>query len=182
VGTGAEWRRSEVIAWTEHDGVGAPPRGPGRTAPLTLAAALGATIVGLIWNDTLCPEHRSWVYLLAGIALVGTIAAIVGLIQGWAMAPLFTVFVALIGVSIGLIDAVHEPTTGRLAALAFGACAVLAAVLAARSVPLALWERRVRRGLVAHPVPQDAPTTEPVAAPRDAVAEPEPEPAPRLRG
>jgi hypothetical protein len=162
------WRSSEVVAWTQHDGVGTPPRGPGRAASLTLAGALAAVLVGIGSYDTLCPEHRSWVFLLAGVALVGTVAAIVGLIQGWAMAPLFTVAVALTGVSIGLIDAVHEPTAGRVIALGFGACAVLAAVLAARGVPLAMWDRRVRRGLMSPRVPQDAPQPDTVASPAPA--------------
>jgi len=179
VGTTGRWRSSEVIAWTHHDGAVTPPRSPGRAAPLTLAGALAVILVGMTWNDTLCPEHRGWVFLLASVGLVGTIVAIVGLIQAWAMAPLFTVFVAACGVAIGLIDAVHDPTRGRLIALGFGACAVLGALLTARAVPLALWERRVRRGLVPTPVPEDAPPAEPEdAPPAAAVTEPEAAPHP----
>ena len=184
VRTGGEWRRSEVIAWTRHDGAPTPPRGPGRVGPLTLAGALAVVLVGITWNDTLCPEHRSWVYLLAGIAFTGAIVAIVGLIQGWAVAPMFTVLVALTGMAVGLIDAVHEPAAGRLVALGFGACAVLGALISARAVPLALWERRVRRGLVSAPVPQDAPPADAAMPPEtsDAGARADAEDAPQSLG
>jgi hypothetical protein len=146
-------------------------------------------LVGMTWNDTLCPEHRGWVFTLATLGLAGTIVAIVGLIQAWPMAPLFTVLVAACGVAIGLIDAVHDPTRGRLIALGFAACAVLGALLTVRAVPLALWERRVRRGLVPMPVPEDSPALEPEDAPPaepedapHAVVVAEPEASPRVLG
>jgi hypothetical protein len=91
-------------------------------------------------------------------------------VQARALAPLFIVLVALSGVSIGLIDAVHDPTRGRLVALGFGATAVLGALLTARAVPLALWERHVLRGLA--PPPSHAP---------EAAAVPDGEPTPSSR-
>jgi uncharacterized membrane protein HdeD (DUF308 family) len=108
--------------------------------------------------DTLCSQHRSWVVLLGVLGFMGTAAAIVGLVQARALAPLFTVFVAITGVSMGLIDAVHDPNRGRLIVLGFGATAVLGALLTARAVPLALWDRRLRRRLASAPVAEREPT------------------------
>ena len=81
----------------------------------------------MLWNDTLCPEHRSWVMALGTVGIIGTGVAIVGLVQSWALAPLLAVAVALDGVAIGLIDALHDPTRGRLIALVFALAAVLGA-------------------------------------------------------
>ena len=156
-----------MVAWTEHDGLGPPPRGPGRVAPLVLASTLAIILTAMMSYDTLCSEHRSWVVLLGVLGFMGTAAAIVGLVQARALAPLLTVFVSLMGVSIGLIDAVHDPARGQLIALGFGVAAGLGAVLTARSVPLALWDRRVRRRLASEPdaEPQPAPVPDPSAVP-----------------
>jgi|SRR5918994_3358131 hypothetical protein len=177
VSTG-DWRSGDVVAWTEHDGVGTPPRGPGRVLPLVLAGTLAVVLGGMLWTDTLCPEHRSWVMALGTVGIIGTVVAIVGLVQSWALAPLLTVAVALDGVAIGFIDALHDPTRGRLIALAFALAAVLGAALTARAVPLVLWERHVRRQLAPEPAPEaaaasPAPAAEPV---------PEPEAAPTAPG
>ena len=160
------WRRGEVVAWTEHDSLGLPPRGPGRVAPMILAGSLAVLLTGMMSYDTLCTEHQHWVVLLGVLGFMGTAAAIAGLVQARALAPLFTVFVSVTGVSIGLIDAVHDPTRGRLIALLFGATALVGAVFTARAVPLALWDRRVRRRLGLPPLPPDeaAPAVEPVVA------------------
>jgi hypothetical protein len=141
------WRSGEVVAWTEHDGPGRPPRAPGRGLSLALAAGLGVILCGMLATDTLCPEHRAWVMTLGTAGVIGTVAAIVGLVRGWAVAPYLTLAVTFAGISIGVIDAIHDPTRGRLIALGFGACALLAAALTAGTVPLALWDRRVRRQL-----------------------------------
>jgi hypothetical protein len=119
---------------------------------MLLAATLATLLTGMMSYDTLCSQHRSWVVLLGVLGFMGTAGAIVGLVQARALAPLFTVFVSLIGVSIGLIDTVHDPSRGRLIVLGFGATALLGALLTARAVPLALWDRRVRRRYVAAPV------------------------------
>jgi hypothetical protein len=172
-----------VVAWTEHDGLGPPPRGPGRVAPLVLASTLAIILTAMMSYDTLCSEHRSWVVLLGVLGFMGTAAAVVGLIQMRALAPLLTVFVSLTGVSIGLIDAVHDPARGRLIALGFGLTAGLGALLTARSVPLALWDRRVRRRLAPEPDPDLASVPEPepgsplVDAPPAVVLDGEPTPS-----
>ena len=120
---------------------------------MVLAATLATLLTGMMSYDTLCSEHRGWVVLLGVLGFMGTAAAIVGLVQARALAPLITVFVSLMGVSIGLIDAVHDPTRGRLIALGFGVAAGLGALLTARAVPLARWDWRVRRRLEPEPAP-----------------------------
>ncbi|HZM37763.1 MAG TPA: hypothetical protein VFB94_01550 [Acidimicrobiales bacterium] len=124
---------------------------------MVLAATLATLLTGMMSYDTLCSEHRGWVVLLGVLGFMGTAAAIVGLVQARALAPLITVFVSLMGVSIGLIDAVHDPTRGRLIALGFGVAAGLGALLTARAVPLALWDWRVRRRLEPEPAPRPDP-------------------------
>lgn len=99
---------------------------------MVLASTLAMVLTGMMSYDTLCAEHRSWIVLLGSFGFMGTAAAIVGLVQARVLAPLLTVFVSLTGVSIGLIDAVHDPTRGRLIALGFGAAAVLGALLTVR--------------------------------------------------
>jgi hypothetical protein len=95
----------------------------------------------------------------------------VALIQQRAIAPLLAVAVSLIGVAIGFIDAIHDPDRGHVVALAFGISALLAVALAVSSLPVALWDRRVRRQLAAAPV-----AAVPVAAP-PVIAVPAEEPA-----
>ena len=151
------------MGWTGRDGVGSPPRGPGRVAPGLLAGTLAVVLTGMTSYDTLCAQHRSWIVMLSVVGVMGTVAAIVGLVQARALAPLFTVFVSLTGVSIGLIDTVHDPSRGRLIVLGFGATAVLGALLTARAVPQALWDRRVRHRLEPAPLPDSEPTS---SAPR----------------
>ncbi|HET6954136.1 MAG TPA: hypothetical protein VFI47_27470 [Acidimicrobiales bacterium] len=155
---GGDWRSSGVLAWTEHDGPGRPPRAPGRGLSFALAATLGVILAGMLSTDTLCPDHRNWVLALGTAGLVGTVVAITGLVKGWAVAPYLTLAVSFTGISIGLIDAIHDPTRGRLIALGFGACAALAAVLAGGTVPLALWDRRVRRDARPDAAPRRAAT------------------------
>lgn len=160
-----QWQSSEVVAWTGHDGPGRPPRGPSRVLPVALAATLGAVLVGMIATDTLCPEHRTWVQVLGLLGIAGTAVAIVGLVQRWAVAPLLTLAVALDGVAIGFIDAIHDANRGHLVALAFGLSALLAIALSISSVPLSVWDRRVRRQLA-----PDAGLAEAGAAPAPAPA------------
>lgn len=142
-----QWQSSEVVAWTNHDGPGRPPRGPSRILAGALAATLGAVLMGMLATDTLCPEHRTWVQVLGLLGIVGTGVAIVGLVQRWAVAPVLTLAVALDGVAIGLIDAIHAATRGHLVALGFGFSALMAVALVITSVPLSAWDRRVRRQL-----------------------------------
>ena len=78
-----------------------PGRGPsegGRRLWFLLAGAMALVFLGIMSSDTLCPEHRLWVLLLGGASLIAAGAAIVGLIDGWAGAPLLALASALGGV------------------------------------------------------------------------------------
>jgi hypothetical protein len=174
----AQWQDGEVVAWTGHDGPGRPPRGPSRVLPVALAATLGAVLIGMLATDTLCPEHRTWVQVLGLLGLGGTVAAIAGLVQRWAVAPLLTLAVALDGVAIGFIDAIHSANRGHLVALGFGLSALMAIALSISSLPLSTWERRVRRQ-VAGPAPLVDHITDDADGP---AADPAPVPAARHDG
>jgi cytochrome c biogenesis protein CcdA len=142
-----EWRAAQVLAWTEREGPGRPPAGPNRPLAFGLAGALGVVFVGMLATDALCPEHRAWVQVLAGTALIGTGAAVVGLLRGWAVAPLLTLAVASCGVAIGGLDAVHDPTRGTLLVVAFGLVTLASCWLGLRQARLVRWERAVKADL-----------------------------------
>jgi hypothetical protein len=141
------WKSGEVLAWTEGDGPGRPPSGPGRAIPFALAGALAVVFAGILSSDTLCPDHRAWVQALGTVGLAGTVLAITGLVRGWAMAPLLTLTAASTGVSIGLIDAIHDPTRGRLIAVGFAVVCFGAVALALKARGLRAWDRSLRRSL-----------------------------------
>lgn len=162
-----QWQSSEVVAWTERDGVGRRPKGPSRILPVALAATLGAVLIGMLSTNTLCPEHRSWVMTLGLLGIAGTGVSIFALVQRWAIAPVLTLIVALDGIAIGLIDAIHDANRGHLIALAFGFSALMAIALTVSSVPLSVWDRRVRRSLVSPPIPAVTPDS-PAPASADA--------------
>lgn len=150
-GAAAPWTEGQILAWTEREGPGRPPRGGHRGLHLALAATLGVVFAGMLVTDTLCPEHRAWVQSLATVALVGTGAAAVGLARGWAVAPLLTLGVASLGLAIGALDAVHDPARGQVLLVAFALVAVAAAGLGARQARLARWGRQLRSDLAPSP-------------------------------
>lgn len=165
------WRSTQVFAWTEGDGPGRAPRPPATWMWTTTAATLGVVFSVIFVTDTLCPEHRAWVQNLATLALVGVVVSIVGLVRGWAVAPLLTVASAGLGAVIGLIDAVHAPVRGGAIAVGFGLAVLFGAWLALRQLPLAAWDRAVRRQV----------TPDDLAPPRaDHLAVPAAEVAPEL--
>jgi hypothetical protein len=148
----AGWRTGSLVAFTEGEGPGRPPTAGARWAWLALAGALTGAIVAMMSTDTLCPEHRAWVQLIGTVALVTIVCAVVGLLRGWAGAPVLASAAALGGVAMGLLDAVHDPTRGRLIAVGFGAVAVGASVVALRLVRGAWWERSRLDAAVAVPM------------------------------
>ncbi len=150
---GHEWRSTQLLAWTDHDGPGRPPHGASGSLWTATAATLGVVFSVILFTDTLCPEHRAWVQSLAALAFVGVVASIVGLLRGWASAPLLTVVSAALGSVIGLIDAVHAPLRGGFIAAGFAVAVVSSAWLALRQVPLLSWDRRLRRQTA---TPEDA--------------------------
>jgi len=144
---GQGWRSDEVLAWTEREGPGRGPSQGGRRLWFVLAGAMALVFLGIMSSDTLCPEHRAWVLLLGGASLIAAGVAIVGLIDGWAGAPLLALASALGGVGIGLIDAVHYPSRGRLIALGFGVAFAIACGLVWRQARQRRWDRSVARSL-----------------------------------
>lgn len=138
------WRSGELLAYTEHEGPGRPPAASPTWLTGTLVGVVGVTFAGMLSSDTLCPDHRAWVQTLAGIGFVAMLGALVGLVRGWAAAPLLTLLASSMGVAIGLLDAVHDPTRGRLIALGFGVAFLLAAVASTRLVRMRAWDRRLR--------------------------------------
>ena len=163
------------LAWTEREGPPPPPKGPGRLVPGALAGSLGVVFLGMLGTDSLCPEHRALVQAFATFALMGIVASIVGLLRGWPLASFTTLASALAGVAIGFIDAAHDPTRGRVLAVAFGVVAAGAAALAARQVAMVRWDRAVRAELA--PLPADGIARRPVtvtpAHDADAASQPE---------
>lgn len=143
--TRPEWRSTQVLAWTDRDGPGRPPRSASPAMWTATAATLGVVFSVILFTDALCPEHRSWVQALAGLALLGVVTSIVGLLRSWPSAPLITAASAALGAGIGLIDAVHSPLRGGFIAAAFVVALAQSASLALRQVPLLRWERRLRR-------------------------------------
>ena len=141
------WRSTEVLAWTEREGPGRPPAGPSRLLSAGMAGALGVVFVGILATDALCPEHRALVQAIAGLAVVSTVVAMVGLVRQSPSAPLLTLCTAMAGVSIGVIDAVHDPGRGTFIALGFGVVVLGSCALAWRQLRLTRWERSTLTGL-----------------------------------
>ena len=145
--TEQKWRSTEVLAWTEREGPGRPPAGPSRLLSAGMAGTLGVVLTGILATDTLCPEHRALVQAIGGLAIVGTVVAMVALLRQSPSAPLITLATALAGVAIGVIDAVHDPGRGTFIAVGFGLVVLGACVVAWRQLSLARWERSALAGL-----------------------------------
>lgn len=137
---GPHWRSGEVLAYTEREGPGRPPRGPSIVTTGSLAVSIGVTVIGLLSNDQLCSTHRVVVQVLASVVVYGAVTAIVGLVQGWPSAPLATLIACLAAVVIGGIDVLHSATASRFVVVSFGAVAAVAAGLAWRSRLMARWD------------------------------------------
>lgn len=134
------WKSDDLLAWTEHDGPGRAPKAPHRVVWFALSGILAVVFAGLIFSDSLCPEHRAWVQGLGAVALLGTATAIVGLVRGWAGAPVITVISAACGVAIGVIDMAHDPSRGQMVATAFTVVLLGAFFLCVRQLLLTKWE------------------------------------------
>jgi len=112
---------------------------------LALAGVLATVFAGMVFTDTLCPEHRTIVQALGTVALAGCVASAIALARGWACAPAITAGTALIGVGIGYIDATHDSTRGSLIAISFAIALGGAAWLLLQQLGLRLWEKDQRR-------------------------------------
>jgi hypothetical protein len=140
-----EWGSSEQVAWTKRDGYTPSPGGPRPWFLGAVAVTMIGVWVGIMTTDALCPDHRLWVMTLAWVALIGSIAAVVGLFMHRSWAPLLTLGVALIGVAIGFIDAIHDATRGALISIAFAVVGVMLVVTSIPQLRSALFPRRAAR-------------------------------------
>lgn len=143
----AEWGSDETLAWTKRDGMTPPPRGVSPWFLGAIATSMIGVWIGLIATDALCPDHRLWVQTLATVALVGSVAAIVGLFTGRSWAPLMALGSALVGIAIGFVDAVHDPTRGALISLAFTFVGAMLVIVWVPQLRSALWPRRAARDM-----------------------------------
>jgi hypothetical protein len=142
-----EWRSDGVVAWTDRDGPGRPPAGPGSGLTTALSAGLAILFSGILFTDMLCPEHRIWVQVLGSVALFGAGVAAIGLARGWASAAFLALPTTVCGMAVGLIDSVHAAERGRIVAVAFALLTIGAGWLMWRQVVLLNWDRSVRRSL-----------------------------------
>ena len=172
-----QWRSGEVLAWTEQDGPGRPPAGPRRWQTAGLAGLTAGVVLGMMFTDTLCPEHRSIVMAFGSIAFVCLVTASIGLWRDWAAAPILSLVASLCGVGIGVIDVTHAAARGSAIAIAFALLAVGSTWLVWRQLVILAWDRQIRRQLArgARPVQAseeqvEAVQPDPVRASTDAAA------------
>lgn len=153
-----KWQASEVLAWSRADGPARPSDVPSRWALGAVGITLAVVVSGILVTDTLCPDHRLWVQALATVSITAAIASVVQIMRAQASAGLFALFASLSGVAIGLIDAVHAPSRGRLVAAGFALAAVASAGIALRIRALRRWDDRLAIAHRADVGPMDAAT------------------------
>lgn len=166
------WQQTEVLAWTENDSPGRPPRSPSRWLTGSVAATLAVTLTGIIATDALCPDHRAWVQGLASLAIVGAVVAIAQSLRDQPSAPLFAMGSAVVGIAIGLIDAAHDPGRGMLIALGFAVAGLGSSIVAFRMDQLSRWGAKLAEAHVAPVDLEDRVVA--VAAPGSVVDDPAP--------
>ncbi len=140
-----QWRSTEVLAWSRADGPERSKEGPSRWALGAVGATLAVTITGIVASDTLCPDHRLWVQALATVAIVLSITSVVQIMRAQSSAGLFALGASVLGVAIGLIDAVHAPDRGRVIAAAFGFAALASAGISLRIRAMRAWDDQLAR-------------------------------------
>lgn len=151
-----EWNSSETLAWTEHDGPGAPPSYPWAAMTGVAASLLAGSVVMMV-GDSLCPEHRMWIQGLAGLAVVGSVASAIALIRRRVTAAYWAVIPAVCGIAIGVIDASHDPGRGQLIVVIFTAITIVAVLIALRTASVARWARRVEEQMIVSDIVTSAP-------------------------
>jgi hypothetical protein len=138
---GATWTTTEQVAWTEHDGPDRPPRGVTPVLGFAFAAVLSTVFAGMVLTDDLCPEHRLWVQLLGGAALVGCVTAAVAWFRGWSSAPLLAAGTSACGLAIGLIDVAHNATRGWVIAGIFAVTLLASVWTCLQQLTMRQWQR-----------------------------------------
>lgn len=141
---GQVWTATDVVAYTEHDGPGRPPRVPGKAVGVILACVLGATLFGMMAADTMCPEHRAWAMAIASAALLTVPVAAVASWRGWASGPRLTAVAGVLGVATGVLDTIHAPMRGVVVASIFALIAIAACVLSVITHRALRWDPDAR--------------------------------------
>jgi hypothetical protein len=137
------WRTTDTVAWTTRDGHTPPPKGVSATLLGGIATGLVGVWLVLVSVDALCPEHRQWVQALGITACASAAVAVVGLVRSTAWGPLCALASSLLGVAVGVIDAVHSPLRGTLVTLGFVALTTVLFYVAWHMVVSRWWVRRV---------------------------------------
>lgn len=162
-----QWTSTEVLAWSRADGPDRSSEGPSRWALGAVGATLAVTISGIVATDTLCPDHRLWVQSLATVAIALSVTSVVQILRAQASAGIFALGASVLGMAIGLIDAVHAPERGRLIAAAFGFAAIASAGISLRLRAMRRWDDELA---VAHTAGTTTPVDVPVAVRPDGSA------------
>ena len=137
----SEWVPGPVVAWTESDGPGQlPPVAPRR---VSVAAAIAAGVAGwgFITANDVCPGHSMLIEAVGSIAIVLTFIGVVAAVRASAAAAPLILAASVCGLSIGIVDALHDVTRSRLVATGFAVAAVAAAFSAVGSARMMHWER-----------------------------------------
>jgi hypothetical protein len=106
-----------------------------------LAAVLSAVFAGMVLTDDLCPEHRLWVQVLGGLALVGCGTAAAAWLRGWSFAPLVAAGTSACGLAIGLIDVAHNATRGWIIAGVFAVTLLASVWTCLQQLSVRQWQR-----------------------------------------
>lgn len=165
--TPSRWNDGPLVAWTESDGPGRARRTPGVRV---LGAAIVAAAVagwGLFTANEVCPEHALLIDVAAGTALVLVVAAGIAALRSSVMAAPLVLAASILGLTVGVVDTMHDVTRQRVIAVASAVAAVVAAYSAVLAVGAQLWGHRAVRQ-AAQPIRVDlveVTHTEPAATP-----------------
>jgi hypothetical protein len=137
----SEWEPGPVVAWTDSDGPGKLPPVAPRRVGVAAAIAAGVAGWGFISADDVCPGHSMLIEAVGSIAIVLTFIGVVAAFRASAAAAPLILAASVCGMSIGIVDALHDVTRSRLVATGFAIAAVAAAFSAVTSARMVRWER-----------------------------------------
>ena len=135
------WVPGPVVAWTESDGPGQLPPVASRRVVVAAAIAAGVAGWGFITADDVCPGHSLLIEAVGSVAIVLTFVGVVAAVRASAAAAPLILAASVCGLSIGVVDALHDVTRSRLVAIGFAVSAVAAAFSAVASARMVHWER-----------------------------------------
>jgi hypothetical protein len=129
------------VAWTESDGPGRLPAVAPRRISVAAAIAAGVAGWGFITANDVCPGHSMLIEMVGTVAIVLTFVGVVAAFRASAAAAPLILAASVCGLSIGIVDALHDVTRSRLIATGFAVAAVAAAFSAVSSARMLRWER-----------------------------------------